>query len=625
MSGQPDEPNLDSPDLDSPDLSPGTKQPAVPSLLGAPQRQLPIAIVAEFFGGSALRNFGEVLIPALIASIATGGRLAFVVLPGAIVVALALVVLRWWRTTFWVEHDELILEKGVLNRTRLQLPLDRVQQIATEQGIIQQLFDVRRVSIDTAGSAGAEFELTAISNDVVAELRRLIVGTDGRVPAAPSAGDLVTPLASPADGATTLPVATHGGSAPDPLSVTTSPSSARSDSALSDSALSNSALSDSARSDSARSDSALSDSARSSTGRSGTGLSGTGLSNAGRSNEIVLRFSFPDLVQVGLVRPGGQLFSAVIALLGFGLGSAIDRFVESRVTSALAIVAFFGAGALFAGVGLIGGAVVRDFDLTVWRSERGLRLTAGLLTKREQFARTERVQLVRQRSNPLERRLGRTTVVLTQASATAATKDTSSGPRTQNFVVPSVPNRTVDQLTSMFIVDPPTDLTGSVAPHARWRWFLYGGIWPAAMFAAYALIVILFDGPLGLAATLIGCAAITMGLGFVIARASQRRWRWQVEGTAPGTVERATPGTPRGVLLSTRHGVLVEQRDDVEVRKIQSVSVERGWWQRRNGLASIICSTAGGNVSIPHLDVAVAESMRDRLLAIVEQNEGPWM
>ncbi len=533
-------------------LNGSAEEPVAPAGVGRldqPQRQLPIAIVAEFFGGAALRQFGEVLLPALFVSVATEGRLVLVVLPLAIIVAMGLVILRWWRTLFWVEHDELILEKGILNRTRLQVPLDRIQQISTEQGIIQQIFDVRKVSIETAGSVGTEFSLSAISNDVVVELRQLVVGADRVEPLPPMARDLVA-------GRVAAPLAP-------PTSTDFGPPM------------------------------------------------GSGIDHAAVRpsvpTEAVLRMRLQDLVQVGLVRPGGQVLSAVLALLGLGLGSAVDSFLESRVTSTIAAAFFVTVSIVFVATALIGGAVLRDFELTVWRSRQGLRLTAGLLTKREQFARTERVQLVRRRANPLERLLQRTTVVLPQAAAAVSASPTGSS--TQTFMVPSVPNDIVDRLTSLFLGESMAVLTNTISPRARWRWALYGAAWPAVGFAAGAGFVVAFDGPIGLAVVLLVIAVMVLVIGVLSAAASQRRWRWHLDETT----------------LRTRNGLLIDQRSDVELRKIQSVQLRRGWWQRRNGLASITCSTAGGSITIPHLDLAVAESMRDRVLWTVERSEGPWM
>lgn len=527
-------------------------------LLATPQRQLPIAIVAEFFGGAALRQFGEALLPLLFVSIASSGRVTLVLLPVAALVMLALVTLRWWRTRFWVEHDELILEKGILNRTRLQVPLDRIQQIATEQGIIQQIFDVRKVSIDTAGSSGVEFSLTAISNEVVAELRQLVVGVDRNEPLPPLPRDLVPGLEPPPS----APPSPSVGVGPDARWAGASTAPAASAAVL-----------------------------------------------PGSRPDVVLHMELSDLFQVGLVRPGGQVLSAVAALLGLGLGSAVDSFVESRITSAVAAASFIVGGLLLAAVALIGGAVLRDFELTVWRSRQGLRLTAGLLTKREQFARTERVQLVRRRSNPLERLLERTTIVLPQASAMSAASGSSSTPSTQNFMVPSVPDLGVDRLISLFLPPHTGELVGTISERARRRWAIFGAVWPALLFAVGAGLVLGLGGPGGLVVALGLTAAGLLGVGTVVAGMSQRRWRWQLDDRT----------------LRTRHGVLVDERSDVELRKIQTVMVHRGWWQRRNGLASLECRTAGGNIAIPHLDDVVAESIRDAILRVVEQSEGPWM
>ncbi|MEZ5227971.1 MAG: hypothetical protein R2710_15255 [Acidimicrobiales bacterium] len=318
------------------------------SILASPQRQLPVAIVAEFFGGAALRQFAETMLPALLVGFAAGGRLTLVLVPVAVVVFLGGVVLRWWRTRFWVERGELVLERGVLRRTRLHPPRSHptdLDRAGTHPTALR-----RSQGLDRFGRVGRCRVLPHRGEQC---RRRRTATADRRSRHRPTRRSEA--IAEPRWGDTLVHMGTR------------------------------------------------------------------------------------DLIVVGLVRPGGQIVSAVVALLGLGLGQAVDSFVESRITGTLAAATFAVVGVGLGALMLVGGAVLRDHDLTVWRSERGLRLTAGLVTKREQFARIERVQLVRRRANPLERLLGRTTVLLAQASALAG-NSSSTAPTTQNFLVPSAPS-----------------------------------------------------------------------------------------------------------------------------------------------------------------------------------------
>ncbi|MEZ5227972.1 MAG: PH domain-containing protein [Acidimicrobiales bacterium] len=148
-----------------------------------------------------------------------------------------------------------------------------------------------------------------------------------------------------------------------------------------------------------------------------------------------------------------------------------------------------------------------------------------------------------------------------------------------------------------------------ISARSRWRWGLYGAVWPSLVVGAGGAVVLAANGPMSLGWPLLVVAALVLVGGLATSRLAHRRWRWDIDGSA----------------LRTRHGVLIDRHTDVELRKIQSVEVRRSWWQRRNGLATITFRTAGGSVAIPHLDGETAASMRDGVLAIVERTKGPWM
>lgn len=71
-------------------------------------------------------------------------------------------VLRWWRFTWQVTADELVIEEGVLHRRRRSIPLERIQDISIEQGVIARALGVARVRIETGGGGKDDGRLESI-------------------------------------------------------------------------------------------------------------------------------------------------------------------------------------------------------------------------------------------------------------------------------------------------------------------------------------------------------------------------------------------------------------------------------------------------------------------------------
>jgi len=84
-------------------------------------------------------------------------------------------VISYFKYYFYIHQDELIIEKGVLSKTRLNIPFDRIQSVNFQQNVVHQLLKVIKVEIDTAGSAGNEFALDALSVGRAQRLRDIIL------------------------------------------------------------------------------------------------------------------------------------------------------------------------------------------------------------------------------------------------------------------------------------------------------------------------------------------------------------------------------------------------------------------------------------------------------------------
>lgn len=84
------------------------------------------------------------------------------VVPAVFLVVGGFAFVYYLRFRFYVEADALIVERGIFQRERLQIPFERIQAVQLFQGPIQQLFGLTGLRVDTAGSSGNEVELVAV-------------------------------------------------------------------------------------------------------------------------------------------------------------------------------------------------------------------------------------------------------------------------------------------------------------------------------------------------------------------------------------------------------------------------------------------------------------------------------
>ena len=114
---------------------------------------------------AAATGAGVALVPA---GLRPGGQLA---VAGA---GLALVIwwsvlpyLRWCTTTYTVTNRRLITRRGILSKTSLEMPLDRVVDVASERGVVDRMLGCGTLRLQTAAEGG-----TLVLQDVldVAEL-----------------------------------------------------------------------------------------------------------------------------------------------------------------------------------------------------------------------------------------------------------------------------------------------------------------------------------------------------------------------------------------------------------------------------------------------------------------------
>ncbi len=78
----------------------------------------------------------------------------------------------WLRFTYYVENKELRVEQGVLIRKKTYIPLERIHSVHVSAGIVQRLFGLVKLEMETAGgNTKAEVSLAALTKARAEELR----------------------------------------------------------------------------------------------------------------------------------------------------------------------------------------------------------------------------------------------------------------------------------------------------------------------------------------------------------------------------------------------------------------------------------------------------------------------
>jgi putative membrane protein len=148
-----------------------------------PRRLHPAAMIIAAIR-TIRRSVSAVVIPGIAFLVSRGfdpGTIVLVLL-GALVVAVLAAFwgfLSWRATTYEVAGGAFRLRQGVLQKNERTIPLDHVQSVDTVQGIIQRLFDVVEVRIETAGGGASEPDasLAALGRPEAQALRREIEGS----------------------------------------------------------------------------------------------------------------------------------------------------------------------------------------------------------------------------------------------------------------------------------------------------------------------------------------------------------------------------------------------------------------------------------------------------------------
>lgn len=139
-----------------------------------PQRQSKMIIVFYLF-----KSIKSLLIYFVFAAIGSNrmsrnGWYVSLAIAAAAAISMISPILRYLYFTFHIEGDELIIQKGFLQKERKAIPLDRIQSININQDVLQRLLGIVSLEVETAGSNAKELEIPGLDKAVANHFKDLL-------------------------------------------------------------------------------------------------------------------------------------------------------------------------------------------------------------------------------------------------------------------------------------------------------------------------------------------------------------------------------------------------------------------------------------------------------------------
>nr|MDQ3358863.1 PH domain-containing protein [Actinomycetota bacterium] len=139
-----------------------------------------------------VRTLVSLAVPILIAifGIGQGMEGEFALRFGALFAGLAVAfgLIPWFTTRYRFTETQLQVRRGLLNRTLLTAPLERVRSVDLESSVLHRLLGLSKVKVGT-GVDDTRIELDALSHEEAAELQQYLLRRSAVVPDLPAGAD----------------------------------------------------------------------------------------------------------------------------------------------------------------------------------------------------------------------------------------------------------------------------------------------------------------------------------------------------------------------------------------------------------------------------------------------------
>lgn len=137
-----------------------------------PQRLHPLTLLVRV--GASLPALLVILFPLLQNPNSSENVISVVLTVLYGVFALPAILLQYWRFSYRITPNQIVIQSGVLNRKHRSIPIERVQNIQIERNLVARLFGIAKVKVETAGSSSTEGSLEYVALDEAHEIRQVV-------------------------------------------------------------------------------------------------------------------------------------------------------------------------------------------------------------------------------------------------------------------------------------------------------------------------------------------------------------------------------------------------------------------------------------------------------------------
>nr|MBS0037138.1 PH domain-containing protein [Saprospiraceae bacterium] len=330
------------------------------------------------------------------------------------------------------------------------------------------------------------------------------------------------------------------------------------------------------------------------------------LSNTDR--EPLFSLTLRDLLKIGLTNNHLKSASLMIAV-GFGylsqywvyledvedlpylgmLSGLFDSVVPSVII--LGVISLL----LLAVMLSVANSIIRYYGLNVMEVKGGLKVSSGLLNRREFSARNRKLQIFYWNTNPLRRLVGLYSATMAQASS-----DDSIG--SQSIVVPGCNTIHLDSLRNKFFAGVNLEVNVLYKPDKRMigRYFIFFGLIPLTII--FALIYFIFG-------ILFGWVYLFLLPLLLILIVYRNKFELRVNEE----------------VIFIKKGIIEDTWKLIHLYKVQSISLHQTPYMQHRDLVNLHIHTAAGSLSVPYISLRAAEKLRDFLMYKVETSKKSWI
>jgi len=144
-----------------------------------PQRQSLIGVIVLFANTlqKSVRGLWPILVIILFKEESYNAIQIYLGIAGLIVFIAIIAFLRYWFFKFYIDYklEEFVIENGIFNKTKTTIPFHKIQKVTIDQSLIQRVFNVHKIELDTAGSDQKEASISAISQEMAIELKKQLL------------------------------------------------------------------------------------------------------------------------------------------------------------------------------------------------------------------------------------------------------------------------------------------------------------------------------------------------------------------------------------------------------------------------------------------------------------------